>query len=77
MSELIELARIAARGTAAAMDLQNRLGGSLRRQMAFRRAVLRRATAEERRIADFARDYNGSGFRVLCDIAARHGRARR
>jgi hypothetical protein len=73
MNELIQLAEIAGKGSAAEVALQNRLGGDLRKRDAFRRAILKRATAEERRIADFARDYSGSDFRVLCDIAARHG----
>jgi hypothetical protein len=73
MNELIHLARIAGKGSAAEVALQNRLGGNLRKRDAFRRSILKRATAEERRIADFARDYSGSDFRVLCSIAARHG----
>jgi len=73
MNELIQLAKIAGRGTAAEVALQNRLGGDLRKREAFRRAILKRATPEERRIADFARGYSGSDFRVLCDIATRHG----
>lgn len=73
MNELIELARIAGRGAAAEIALQNRLGGNLRKRDAFRRAILRVATEEERRIANFARGYSGSDFRVLCSIASRHG----
>jgi hypothetical protein len=73
MNALIELAKIAGRGTAAEVALQNRLGGDLRKRDAFRRAILKRATSEERRIADFALDYSGSDFSVLCNIAARHG----
>jgi len=75
MNELVHLAEIAGRGTAAEVALQNRLGGNLRKRDAFRRAILKRATAEERRIADFARDYSGTDFRVLCNIAARHGKS--
>lgn len=72
MDQFIELARMAGLGSAAEVLLQNKLGGSLRRRVAFRKAVLCMATAEERRIADFARNYSGSDFRVLCEIAARH-----
>ena len=74
MNELMQLAKIAGRGAFAEVTLKNRLGGNLRKRDAFRRAILKRATAEERRIADFALDYSGSDFRVLCNIAARHGR---
>jgi hypothetical protein len=75
MNDLIQLAKIAGQGTAAEVALQNRLGGNLRKRDAFRRAILERATAEERRIADFAREYSGSDFRVLCNIAARDGQS--
>ena len=72
MNELVKLAKIAGLGTASEVALKNRLGGNLGKRDAFRRAILKRATAEERRIADFARDYSGSDFRVLCNLAARH-----
>ena len=75
MNELIRLAKIAGRGAGAEVALQNRLGGDLRKRDAFRRAILKRATSEERRIANFALEYSGSDFRVLCNIAARHGKS--
>lgn len=71
MNELIALARRASDGEAARVELLNRLSTD-RKQDDFREATLKKATDEERRIAEFARSYTGTDFRVLCNIAARN-----
>ena len=75
MNELIRLAEIVVRGTAAEVALQNRLGGSLRKRDAFRRAILRCATAEERRIADFAASIAAATFASSARLWPGTGRA--
>jgi hypothetical protein len=71
MDELIALARRSSDGEAARVELLKRLN-SVRKQDAFRKAILKKATDEQRRIAEFARSYSGSDFLVLCNIAARY-----
>jgi hypothetical protein len=72
VNELIELAKVAGKGSAAQVALQNKLGSNIRKRDAFRRRILKGATNDERRIADFARSFSGSDFQVLCEIANRH-----
>lgn len=76
MTELLALAKTAGTAQAALVDLQNRLGGNLRRRNALRKRILAMATDEERRIYHYAESLPpeiGSGaFNVLLAIAARH-----
>jgi hypothetical protein len=64
MNELIAVACRSSDGEAARVELLKRLT-TVRKQDAFRKAVLEKATEEQRRIAAFARSYSGSDFRVL------------